>query len=343
MTTPIQSAKSPLAETSLATAAQLAALLHTAAISPLDKIGWLRVTGTDRVRWLNGMVTNSIQQLATGQGCYNFALNAQGQILADLTTFLEPDSILIETSSAGKLATHLDHFIIMDDVELAEISANRAGLLLAGPQAVAILNKLNIQIPHHTPTRFQTVLRNSAPLEIVHAASVRVPRFEFWSSPEKIQQLTADLTAAGAVSASPEAIEQLRILEGTPLYGTDITDHTLPQETTPIGVQSHALHFTKGCYLGQEIVERIRARGNVHRALSGFLLTGPLPKPGTALEAEAKPVGELTSIAAIQLPDQRAPFQLALGIIRREALERNLAVTYPGGTATPIPLPYATP
>jgi len=345
MTTPIKSADTH-AQSSSASAAQLAALLGGAAISPLDEIGWLRITGNDRVRWLNGMVTNSIAKLATGQGCYNFALNAQGQIQADLTAFLEPDSILIESGSAGKLATLLDRFIIMDEVELADISAaedadnRRTGLLLAGPQVVAILHKLNIQIPNHTPTRFQTVLRNSAPLEIVHAHNVLVPRFEFWSSPTRIAQIAAELVEAGAIAASTEAVEQLRILEGTPRYGVDITERTLPQETTCIGAQSPALGVDKGCYVGQEIVERIRARGNVHRALSGFLLTGALPAGGTALVAEGEGVGEVTSVAAIQLPGQPAPIQLALGTIRREVLERSLPITYAGGSATPVVVPY---
>jgi aminomethyltransferase len=236
------------------------------------------------------------------------------------------------------------------DISAANDPSNRrVGLLLAGPLALVILHKLNIQIPNHTPTRFQTVLRYGAPLEIVHAHSVRVPRFEFWSTPGAITALIPELTAAGAIAASAEAVDQLRILEGTPLYSTDITDRTLPQETTPIGVQSLALFPGKGCFLGQEIVERVRTRGNVHRALSGFLLTGPLPAPGTVLEAkseaEAKTetVGELTSISSIQLPGQPAPIQLALGIIRREALERSLALTYLGGTAAPVPLPYAIP
>jgi len=351
MTNSIQSATAPI-EASSSTATQLAALLGTAAFSPLDNIGWLRVTGSDRVRWLNGMVTNSIPKLATGQGNYNFVLNAQGQIQADLTAFLEPDSILIESASADKLATLLDRFIIMDDVQLAPLSLpddldnQRVGLQLVGPQATAILSKLNIQIPHHTPTRFQTVLRHGAPLEIIHAYSVQLPRFEFWSSPATIRALTDELVAAGAMPTSPEALNQLRILVGTPLYGTDIDDRTLPQETTPLGVQSLALSVGKGCFLGQEIVERIRTRGSVHRALSAFLLTGPLPAPGTALEAKSEaesksePVGKLTSVASIQLPDQPEPIQLALGIVRREPIERNLVLTYSGGTATPVPLPY---
>ena len=117
------------------------------------------------------------------------------------------------------------------------------------------------------------------------------------------------------------------------------TAHDLPQETA----QTRALHFSKGCYLGQEIVERIRSRGNVHRTFHGFQLTGTLPAPGAALTAEsdAKPVGELTSVATIPL--SAGPIQLALGYIRRETLDRNLPLSYSGGTAVPIALPYTIP
>jgi aminomethyltransferase len=347
MSAAIQSGQS-LQPAPLADAAQLAALLRAAGLAALDDIGWLRVTGPDRLRWLNGMLTNSIAQLAPGEGCYNFALNAQGHILGDLTAFLLEDSLLLETSRdqiAGLLA-HLNRFIIMDEVESADITAQRCGLLVAGPHASALLEQIGLAAP---PTSMFTQTANwrGSPVDLLHAYSPIVPRFELWSDTTAIQQLTADLLAAGAIPVFPETLEDLRILEGTPRVGTDIRDKDLPQETAPIGVQSRALHFTKGCYLGQEIVERIHSRGAVHRAFSGFVLTGALPAPGTQLEAEGKPVAEVTSVASISLPGQPAPMQLALGIIRREALEnaqvRNLTLTYPGGTATPIALPYAIP
>jgi aminomethyltransferase len=338
MTTPLQSADAPLA-----------ALLRAAAVAPLDDIGWLRVTGPDRLRWLNGMLTNAIQQLTPGTGCYNFALNAQGQIQADLTAFLLEDSILLETSrdQIAKLLDHLDRFIIMDDVELAVITSERSGLLLAGPNVSRLLAAIGLSCDLTEPLQLTHLTWRAAAVDLIHAHSPLVPRFELWADSATIVALTSDLNAAGAIAVSPESLEDLRILEGTPRYGTDIRNsdaaRNLPQETG----QTRALHFTKGCYLGQEIVERIHSRGGVHRAFSGFVLAGPLPTPGTALEAESTPIGELTSVAAIHLPDQPAPIQLALGIIRSEALAgaeaRNLTLTYPGGTATPIALPYAVP
>ena len=119
----------------------LHALLTTTAYAPLPNLGWLRVTGSDRVRWLNGMVTNSIAALQPGEGNYSFVLNAQGRIQADLTAFLLEDSILLQTASPATLATLLDHFIIMDDVELVPMD-DLTGILIAGPGARTIVPNL---------------------------------------------------------------------------------------------------------------------------------------------------------------------------------------------------------
>jgi len=347
MTTALQSADpQPLP---LAGEAQLAALLRAAGVAPLDDTGWIRVTGPDRLRWLNGMVTNSIQTLQPGEGCYNFVLNAQGRIQGDLIAFApesgQPDSLLLETGrdQVEKLLAHLNHFIIMDDVELAGISDERAGVCMAGPQAAAMLRQIGLPAASLDSMQLQTTSWRGSPVVVLHAYSPLVARIELWAGSTTIAALTAELAAAGAIPVSREALEQLRIIEGTPRYGTDIrnteTAHDLPQETG----QTRALHFTKGCYLGQEIVERIHSRGAVHRTFSGFLLAGALPAAGTFLEAEGKPVAELTSVASISLAERAMPVQLALGIIRREALDRKCTLSYSGGTAAPIALPYAVP
>ena len=347
MDTALQPAATPTSNPDLA--AQLSAILTGVAIAPLDDTGWIRVTGSDRVRWLNGMVTNAVQTLSPGEGCYNLVLNAQGRIQGDLTAFMLEDSILLETSrdQVPALVAHLDHFIIMDEVELADISDQRAGLLIAGPQALRTVQELGgtacsapepaTQLPPEISLK-QTAY-HGAPVDLICAHSALVPRFEIWSDPATVAHMDTEL--APVPKSSSQALEHLRILEGTPQYGVDIrntaTAHDLPQETA----QTRALHFSKGCYLGQEIVERIRSRGNVHRTFSGFELKGALPAPGTALTAEGKAVGELTSVAA--MPLAAGPVQLALGYIRREALERKLPLDYAGGTATPIALPYAIP
>ena len=322
---------------SQAEAATLTPLLRGAGLVPLSATGWLRVTGPDRVRWLNGMVTNSIQALKPGESCYSFLLNAQGGIQGDCTAWALPEAVLLETAldRVEAMAALLDRFIIMDDVELTAETGG-AGLLLAGPEAAGLLTRLGLAFDAE-PMRLTHANFSGASVDVLHAHSPLVPRLELWAAPAVLRELEAALIAAGAVVCTPEALDQLRLLEGTPRFGTDLGERDLPQETALPGTQSRALHFSKGCYLGQEIVERIRSRGQVHRTLSGFLLTGELPAPGTPLNGDDRQ--QLTSVAAVSLPS--GPAQLALGYVRREALERGAPLTYPGGTAVPLTLPFS--
>jgi folate-binding protein YgfZ len=319
--------------------AQLHALLHTAGVASLGHFGWLRVTGEDRVRWLNGMVTNSIQDLKPGAGNFNFILNAQGRIQGTAYAFALEDSILLQTdrTQLPGLITTLDRFIIMDDVELADISDTLTGVALIGPNAASLLAAVDISTELDDPLELVHVTWHSASLNLIRAYSPLVPRFEIWADAATSRTVLEALAVAGATPISPEPLEWLRILEGTPRYGTDIRDKELPQETA----QTQALHFAKGCYLGQEIVERIRSRGAVHRTFAAFRLEGPLPAPGTPIEADGKSVGELTSTAAI--PFASGTVQIGLGYIRREALDRAATLTAAATQVVPIPLPVREP
>jgi folate-binding protein YgfZ len=270
-------------------ASELRAILTGTAAVPLNDVGWLRISGPDATRWLNGMVTNAVNALAPGEGCYNFLLNAQGRILGDCTIYRdptpEPSAFFLQTdaSQIDAIQTHLDHFIIMDDVELAKVSDQQSGILFAGPSAPATAQQLGGEPgsalapapPIRADIRLKQTVYGSSPVTLIHAFSPLVPRFEIWADAETIATMSAGLAPAPTVA--PVALETLRILSGTPRYGVDIrnTDkvHDLPQETA----QDRALHFSKGCYLGQEIVERIRSRGAVHRTFTGFVLTGELP------------------------------------------------------------------
>ena len=338
MTPPAQSEIATASTSS--SAAQLAALLQGTGVSRLDHIGWIRVTGEDRVRWLNGMVTNSVQELKDGEGNYNFLLSVQGRIQGDATIFAEPDALLMETaaSQVPGLMTLLDHYIIMDDVELADTTGSQSGLLIAGPGAVSLLTQIGLNVEGLGALEKRTMPWNAAQISVFHTESPLVPRFELWADADTTPKLFEALQSAGAVFYGAQSLEWLRILEGTPLYGTDIRDRELPQETG----QTRALHFSKGCYLGQEIVERIRSRGNVHRTFSAFRLDGELPVAGAPLEADGKQVGELTSVAAIPLPKgDGTVIQLSLGYIRREALDRGSTLHYAGGVAVPVSLPFS--
>jgi folate-binding protein YgfZ len=337
MTPPAQSEIASVSTSS--SVLQLAALLQGAGISRLDQTAWIRVTGEDRVRWLNGMVTNSVQDLKNGEGNYNFLLSVQGRIQGDATIFAEPDALLMETaaSQVPGLVILLDRFIIMDDVELADATGSQSGILIAGPKAASLLARIGLDVQDLGILQKRTVPWNDAQISVLHLDSPLIPRFELWADANSASKLLEALQEAGAVFCETQSLEWLRVLEGTPRFGTDIRDRELPQETG----QTRALHFSKGCYLGQEIVERIRSRGNVHRTFGAFRLDGELPAAGSLLEADGKQVGELTTVAAVPLPTDGNVVQLALGYIRREALDRGSTLHYAGGVAVPVSLPFS--
>lgn len=308
---------------------ELASLVHTAAVYDLGYLTRIRITGDDRLRWLNGMVTNTVQSLSQGYGNYTLILNAQGRIQGDGYVFRALDHLLLETdrSQVSRLLPHLDHFIIMDDVELTPTSSEWYGLLLAGPKAAELLQAI---VPAVEPPTSLHLLPGTDNSLIFTPIDSMIPIFEILGSPDVIANLLEAVQQHGATLISPEALEALRLLEGRPLYGRDITEKYLPQETN----QPQALHFNKGCYLGQEIVERIRSRGQVHRLLTPLTLTGNMPTEFPApLEANGKPVGEITSAALVPLPE--GDQVLALGYVRREALDTHAALTYSGGSAAP--------
>src|SRR5882757_5131604 len=181
MTPPAQSEIATASKSS--SAPQLAALLQGTGISRLDQTGWIRVTGEDRVRWLNGMVTNSIQQLQNGEGNYNFLLSVQGRIQGDATIFAEPDALLMETAASRVpgLMTLLDRFIIMDDVELADATGSQSGLLIAGPKAVSLLTQIGLNVEDLGILQARTMPWNAAQISASHAEGSLIPRFELWA------------------------------------------------------------------------------------------------------------------------------------------------------------------
>jgi folate-binding protein YgfZ len=318
------------------TQSQLAGLQGHAGVYTLAGTGWLRVSGGDRLRWLAGMLTNGIQQQELGTGSYNFILNAQGRIQGDCYAYVREEDVLLQTSAeqVQPMMTLLDRFIIMDDVELTDVSADWYGIGVAGPKAVEMLAAASLGVDGMQSLQLRTHESKSM---LIAAYSPTVPRFEVWcNSSAEAAAVRSKLITAGAAECSAEAIEDLRILSGIPRYGTDIRDKDLPQETA----QTRALNFNKGCYIGQEIVERIRSRGAVHRTFTGFLIEGELPAAGTALELDGKAAGEITSAAVIPL--KQGEKKLALGYVRREALVQKKSLAYPGGNAMPVELSFTT-
>jgi len=316
---------------------EFAALRGQCGVYDLGFRAKISLTGSDRVRWLNGMVTNNVRDLAPNHGVYAFLLNPQGRILGDLYVYNRGDSIVIDTDSgqSEKILATFDHYIIMDDVEVTNLSDRVTALGVAGPKSRDVLVAAGVTLPETSPLQLQSIKWQGLEGSLVRAEDPEHLAYEVWLPPDGITQLWNALVAAGAAPVGSEALELYRIVSGIPLYGVDIRERDLPQETEQI----RALNFNKGCYVGQEIVERIRSRGAVHRKFTGFVVDGvdTIP-PGTKIIAAEKEAGEVTSSASLQLG--AASKILALGYIRREAGVPGRAVTIGAASATVAQLPF---
>ncbi len=281
-------------------------------------LGWrgkLVATGSDRVRWLNGMITNNIRDLAVNRGNYSFLLNAQGRILGDLYAYNRGDYILIDTAAwqLPKLKETFDRFIIMDDVEITDISEKLTALAVQGPRAKEILEATGVKFGDVQPMEVQDITWNDAGLSITRMISDVAQTYEIWLAPGAAGPLWEALIGRGAKPIGMQALEMVRVTAGVPRYGTDISERYLPQETA----QDSALNFSKGCYVGQEIVERIRSRALLHRRLTGMVIDAAPPASGTKVQVNGKDVGEVTS--AVTVPAGDRDLTLALGYVRTEA------------------------
>ncbi len=296
----------------------------------------LRLTGTDRVRWLNGMITNNIRDLAPQHGVYGFLLNPQGHILGDLTAYNQSDAIVVSTAASQleKILATFDHYIIMDDVEVANITDQIASVGVAGPKCKAVLKATGFGIPSLQSLQMTEISWQGSQVTLIRGEHDKYPSFELWVAPDRVPALLSALQASGAVPAGAEALELYRMALGVPRYGQDIRERDLPQETE----QQRALNFNKGCYIGQEIVERIRSRGNVHRKFTGFKLNGTPPAPGAKIQSQGKDVGEITSATVIPAPGEDQA--VALGYIRREFAVPGKEIQLEGATATVADLPF---
>jgi len=319
---------------------EFAALSNTCGIYDLGFRARISLTGGDRVRWLNGMVTNNIRDLAAGNGVYAFLLNPQGRILGDMEVYNQGEALVVETDRGQleKIVATFEHYIIMDDVEVTNISNQQTALGLAGPRSRAILNLAGIEVPNLQPLQVITPRCNCdcdcVECTVIRGDDAQQESYEVWLQPRDAYKTWQALLAAGATPVGSEALEMQRIVAGIPLYGVDIRERDLPQETE----QMRALNFNKGCYVGQEIVERIHSRGNVHRKFTGFLVEGAADiAAGAKIVSDEKEVGEITSVAVLRTHSGEQT--VALGYIRREVGLPGREVTIGTVKANVIQLP----
>jgi folate-binding protein YgfZ len=264
------------------------ALREHAAWIDLSARGKIRVSGEDRARLLHAMTTNHVDGLKPGEGCYTFFLNAQGRILGDANLLCFDDHILIDTEpeTRQKLYEHLDRYIIADDATLEDATDRIVTIAIEGPEAAEVLAKLGAPIPEAEYSHIAW-----GDVTIAKLNSTGSSGFFLFMPADQKSGLTARM---GITEASSDDARAVRIEHGKPRYGEEITERYLVQETG----QLQAVHFSKGCYLGQEIVERVRSRAQIHRVLRRLEIeTKSAPEVGTKLKSGDTDAGEIVTAA----------------------------------------------
>ena len=333
---------------------------QTVALEDKNYRTYLRFTGPDRVRYLNAILTNNIKDLAAGQGTVSLLLNPQGHILAEIETYAFTDHHLCVSYAMVReqLIQWMDKYIIMDDVTLADETERWGTLALEGAQAAAVAKELtgvDLQrleelssvdaclLPYQpvaapSPGEGSQLSIGPLPCRMVKRSPGGVVGAEFVVERDHLETLWQILVEAarrhGGGPAGYTTLSGQRLAQGVPWFGYDFGDKQIPHEA---GLENSHISYTKGCYTGQEIVERVRSRGHVNRRRVSLLFSGEaVPEPGVPLTGEdGKEVGSVTRAARVWDP----PRIIGMGYVRKEAEAPGASIHWPGGTATIIHLP----
>jgi folate-binding protein YgfZ len=342
----------------------------TAALMDTNFRSVFSLTGPDRVRYLNAVTSGNIRDLPPGQSTMGLLLNAQGHILAELETLALEDRLLVlgHAFRRQETAATLEKFIIMDDATLADETAQWGTVAIEGPEAPRALHDLTgvtlAQLPAqgHAATAIR-LAGGTIPCRVIHHSLFGFPGAEIVVERDHLPALwrAADeaVRARGGASIGYLALNMLRLEAGVPWFGADFDEHYIPQEAA---LESTHISFTKGCYTGQEIVERVRRRGRVHRRRTGLQLDraevpgegsppsrmaggkkvrAEAPEPGATLLADGTEVGHITSAAFSPLLNRA----LAMGYVRTEYTQPGTILQCGSASAEVIelPLPAAVP
>ncbi|MBV9264682.1 MAG: folate-binding protein YgfZ [Acidobacteriaceae bacterium] len=287
------------------------AIHKDAAWLDLSPRGKVRLTGEDRVRLLHAMCTNNIEHLAKHAGLYAFFLSAQGRILADANIYNLGDSLFLDTEPelGQKLRDHLDRYIIADDATAEDETDRWAVVSIEGPRSLDNTRALGLPVPEQ-PLGVETLDAGF----VARAGSCWPEGVRVFLPEAEKEGFEQRMRASLLPELNAEEARIVRLENGTPRYGEDISERYLAQETGLL----RALHFAKGCYLGQEIVERIRSRAQVHRHLKAIHIDGEIaPAAGSKLLWNGNNAGEITAAAF------SAYFKRVVGLayVRTEAVE----------------------
>ncbi len=307
---------------------EVKAVRESAGLHDRSSRGKLVLRGNDRQTFLHNMLSNSISTLKAGEGCRAELLDERGHVVADLRVYATEDHVLLdcEPGLADKVRTILDKYIIMDDAVFEDVTSSLALFTVSGPKAADALARAGLPAPEH-------------PYAHAEKDGVRVARTRWTGLSDFDVYAPADrgaaLASALALPAiSREAFETLRVEAGIPRQGGAELDDVIPKEAPAL--EKEAVSYTKGCYLGQEVLARIDARGHVNRVLVGLVLDGSVPPHGAHVLHDAKEIGRVTS--AVSSPTLGKP--IAMAYVRREHAAPGTALTLDGATATVSELPF---
>ncbi len=322
--------------------------------------GRIVASGADRRTYLHGLLTNDIASLAEGTGCYAAYLTAQGRMIADLWVYELGDVLLVATHGEVKdtVLARLDQFIFSEDVQLGDVTATFAAIAIVGPESAGVLERTLVRLkPDATDvtdvrlkpdatgvpdaTGGSETLRalpehgnrrcafNETPAIVTRITDVGEPGYEVYVAAEQRDALIQALEAAGAVAMDADTAETIRVEAGVPLFHRDMDEETIPLEA---GIEGRAISFSKGCYVGQEVIIRVlhRGHGRVSKRLVALVVDGDeIPRRGAVIESDGKLIGRVTS--AVFSPRANRP--IALGYVHRELAEPDTSVRISSSSA----------
>jgi folate-binding protein YgfZ len=308
--------------------------------------GRIVVSGKDRASYLQGLLTNDIVALAAGHGCYTAYLTAQGRMIADMYVYELGDVLLLTMDPAVKdlVLTKLDQFIFSEDVQLGDVTDSYSQITLLGPespeQLATVLSGVSPEALRGLTEHGNLRTEWNAELAIVtRVTDTGEPGFDVFVERKNGDAAMAAMIAAGAVLLDRQTAETLRIEAGVPLFNRDMDAETIPLEA---GIESRAISFTKGCYVGQEVVIRVlhRGHGRVARKLVGLVLSGGQPPAASAVvRGGDRDIGRVTS--STRSPALQRP--IALAYVHRDFVAPGTAVTVDGVAGEVAAVPFVPP
>lgn len=326
------------------------ALRNSAGVVDLGFRSRLVLTGADRVRLLNGQVTNNVKDLPPGEGCYAALVTNKGKMQSDLNIYILPEEILLdfEPGLADAITERFNKFIIADDVQVVDAAPHYGLLSVQGPRAWAVVEKLGLNFlmpakPFHSSSVKDETLGE---LYCMNQPRTGTNGFDIFTPANSLAAVADKLAAAAKeLKGSPCgwcALETARIEAGIPRFGMEMDETNLAPEA---GIEARAISYTKGCYIGQEVIARIRTYGQVAKALRGLRLANSLPelpRKGDKLFLDDKDVGYVCS--AIHSPTLNA--NIGFGYVRRGhneiGTELKLRSAAGESTATIVPTPFVS-